>query len=364
MVIKSAKIDTEFMRRVFQLANKGVGYVSTNPLVGAVLVKNNRIIGEGYHQRFGHAHAEINAIHAASESVKGATLYCNLEPCCHSDKKTPPCAQKIIQMGIKRVVISSIDPNPKVSGKGIALLREAGIKVVVGILQHENEELNRFFFKYITTRLPYVTVKIAQTLDGRITHIKGEQTWVTGAASIQRVHKWRSEYDAVLVGDNTVRTDNCALTVREIKGRNPIRVILSGKFDLNTDYQIFNNPDKKTIILTGRPVTSEIIRKFVRKNAIIYFLPKGRSGIIPIQEVLKFLGEHNIASVLVEGGQRVFSQFIFENQMDELKVFISPQIWGRGLPAIVLKGKKAGPALKFTTAEPSGSDILLTYRRI
>jgi diaminohydroxyphosphoribosylaminopyrimidine deaminase/5-amino-6-(5-phosphoribosylamino)uracil reductase len=356
------KKDTQYIRRTFELAKKGAGYVSPNPLVGAVLVKDSRIIGEGYHQKFGQAHAELNAIHAATEPVQGATLYCNLEPCCHSDKKTPPCAQRIIQMGIHKVIICSLDPNPKVNGQGVALLRDAGIKVEVGMLQEENEELNRFFFKYIRTQLPYVTVKIAQTLDGRITHIKGQQTWVTSAESIRVVHTWRSKYDAVLVGDNTVKTDNCALTVRKIKGRNPIRVILSGEFNLNMDYQIFRSPAQKTLILTGKPVDAKMIRKFALRNVMIHVLEGSRSGLIPIQKVLKFLAEKNIASVLIEGGQQVFSQFIFNNLMDELKVFISPQIWGRGLPAIVLGRNRAGPALKLTAIENSGEDLLLTYR--
>jgi diaminohydroxyphosphoribosylaminopyrimidine deaminase/5-amino-6-(5-phosphoribosylamino)uracil reductase len=356
-------IDYLYMYHALELANKGAGYVSPNPMVGAVVVKNNTIIGEGYHQEFGQAHAEVNAINAASEPVEGATLYCNLEPCCHRDKKTPPCAQQIIRSGIKRVVICSLDPNPKVHGKGIGLLQESGIEVEVGLLEKDNEELNRFFFKYITKHLPYVTVKIAQTIDGRITRKLRKQTWISSEESRQIVHQWRAVYDAVLVGENTVKIDNCELTVRKVAGRNPQRIVLSDSLDLHEGYKIFrNNTAQRPLVITGKTINEGVIQKFEKMNSDIYHLPGDSKGFIPMRDVLKFLAGKNIASILVEGGQEIFSQFIVNNLTDELKIIISPQIWGEGLSAFDIQRKKLSYRFNLKNVEHIEGDLLLTYR--
>ena len=208
-------IDKKFIRRSFHLAQKGKGHVSPNPLVGAVIVKNGKVIGKGYHKKYGSAHAEVNAINNSTESVAGSTLYCNLEPCSHIKKQTPPCVPLIIQKKIKKVVISNFDPNKEVNGKGIKQLREAGVEVVTDVLEDEGKDLNKFYFKYVKEKLPYITLKIAQSIDGKISVAKNKQTWLTGKESIKYVHKLRSEYDAVLVGAGTIRTDNPQLNVRD-----------------------------------------------------------------------------------------------------------------------------------------------------
>ena len=224
--------DYYFLRQCFTLAKKAKGFVSPNPLVGAILVKKGKVIGRGYHKRYGSDHAEVNALKNAKEGVAGSTLYCNFEPCCHTKKQTPPCVPLIIQKKIKRVVISNFDPNKEVNGKGVKQLREAGVEVITDILEDEGKDLNKFYFKYVSEKLPYITLKIAQSIDGKISEAKDKQTWLTGKESINYVHKLRSEYDAVLVGAGTIRTDNPLLNVRTIKGRNPIRIIIDGKLSI------------------------------------------------------------------------------------------------------------------------------------
>jgi diaminohydroxyphosphoribosylaminopyrimidine deaminase/5-amino-6-(5-phosphoribosylamino)uracil reductase len=349
-----------FIKRTFKLAKKGSGYVSPNPMVGAVLVKNGNIIGEGYHQKFGEAHAEVNAIESATESVVGSTLYCNLEPCCHLNKKTPPCAQRIIKEGIKKVVICNLDPNPDVNGKGVQIIREAGLEIETGVLEVEGVKLNRFFFKYIKINMPFVTVKIAQTLDGKISEIKGEQSWVTGKESVNLVHKWRSEYDSVLVGAGTVLIDNPQLTVRDVDGRNPYRIILDGKLKISPELKVFNleNPEK-TIIVTTKIAKKKKIREFENMGIRVISINTTNDRIY-LKNILTEIVKIGISSVLVEGGSHIFSQFISENIFDELKIFISPKFFIKGLPAVNLfTGKYLN--LNLTNSEKIGGDLLLTY---
>ena len=355
--------DIKFMRRTLQLAQKGSGFVSSNPMVGAVIVKNGKVIGEGFHQRFGEAHAEINAIESASQPVRGATLYCNLESCCHRNKKTPPCIPRIIREGIKRVVIASLDPNPEVNGKGVEFLRNAGIVVETGIMQEESDELNRFFFKYITTMLPYVTLKVAQSIDGKITEKIGEQTWLSAKASQLLVHKWRSAYDAVLIGANTVKIDNPQLTVRYVAGRNPIRVVLDGNLTLNAKYRLFHaDYSSKTIVISQGNQDKKRIKRYKGLNCEVISIPGGSNNRIPIKDILRVLVQKNITSILVEGGQQIFSQFISQECVDEIAVFIAPKILGRGLSTFDLENTDMGRDFKLIRYEECGADVLLTYR--
>ena len=354
--------DSYYIKRTFKLARLGKGYVSPNPLVGSILVKNNRIIGKGYHQKFGSSHAEIMAIESASEPVKGSTLYCNLEPCCHTNKKTQPCAQRIVEKGILRVVISSLDPNPEVNGKGVELLRQAGIEVDIGILDKENQELNKFFLKYITKQLPYISVKIAQTVDGKIACNTGEQTWITGDESKALVHRWRSEYDATFVGANTVMVDNPQLTVREVSGRNPLRIVLDGSLNVNQRHNILSDGSQKnTIIITGQNNDESKLNKIRSSGCRIIELPIDNYGRISIKKILRKLAGMNIASILVEGGQQIFSQFIQGDFVDDYRIFISPQVWGKGIPSIN-NNQKIQSRFKLKKIETYGEDVLLTYR--
>jgi len=331
--MKTTRINKNYISRCFYLAQKGTGFVSPNPLVGAVLVKDGQIIGEGYHQRFGGPHAEVNAIEAAIEPVEGATLYVNLEPCCHLNKKTPPCAQRIVAEKIARVVISNRDPNPKVNGGGLQLLRDAGVEVKEGILKEEGAWLNRFYFKYVTSGLPWVTVKIAQTKDGFIAREKGKQSWITGPEAQKEVHRMRAEHDAVLVGAGTVLADDPQLTVREVKGTNPVRVILDGKLRSVGSRRVYDDEHReRTWVLCRKPAKKEKLEYLHKKVGRVFLLPKNDSS-IDLKTVLKLLVENQIISLLIEGGQQIFTQFLSEGLADDLHIFQSETKWLDGLPA-------------------------------
>jgi diaminohydroxyphosphoribosylaminopyrimidine deaminase / 5-amino-6-(5-phosphoribosylamino)uracil reductase len=297
--------------------------------------------------------------------VRNAVLYCNLEPCVHTAKQTPPCAQRLIREGIKKVVIAGLDPNPQVQGQGAALLQQAGIEVQTGLLSAENEELNRFYFKYITRRLPYVTLKIAQTLDGKIAASKRSRKWITAPASRQLVHRWRAAYDAVLVGSNTVRTDDPALTVHEETGRNPVRVIIDGKLKLNPGYKVFAGTDGgRTIIICDKTFYHENEKKKYKASDCTVIRAAGdKHGQISVKTILTNLAGEKIASVLVEGGQKIFSQFVRSDLTDELAVFIAPQIWGQGLAAFGADSGNKSHNWRLHNVMKVTDDLLLIYRR-
>ena len=328
------KIDKQYMKRALRLAKKGQGMVSPNPLVGAVLVKNHHVIGEGYHQKYGEAHAEINAINSASQSLIDSTLYVTLEPCCHTNKQTPPCVNRIIKAGIKRVVIASRDPNPQVNGKSMQLLRDSGVEVAEEVFDQENRELNKFYHKYLKTGLPYVNIKIAQTIDGYISNIEHQQLWLTGNRSKRLVHKWRSIYDAVFIGANTLRVDDPLLTVRVGKKRKPVSIVITGKGNVGTDLKLFDQiPQNKTWLLTTEKNYPKLLKKMEKRGCEIIGLPANQNQQISLSSVLDYLGKRKITSLLVEGGQKIFSQFVPGGLWDELNLLIAPKILGKGINA-------------------------------
>ncbi|MCJ7552329.1 MAG: bifunctional diaminohydroxyphosphoribosylaminopyrimidine deaminase/5-amino-6-(5-phosphoribosylamino)uracil reductase RibD, partial [Ignavibacteriaceae bacterium] len=238
--------DESYIQLTLEIAKRGIGKVSPNPLVGCVITKNDKIIGAGFHTKYGDDHAEISAINSSRENLEGSTFYVNLEPCSHYGQ-TPPCVDRIIQEKIKRVVIGTLDVNPLVSGKGVRKLKDAGIEVKVGVLEKECEDLNKFFFKFINKKLPFVTLKAAITLDGKIADINSHSEWISSPESRRYVHSLRNKYDAVLIGLNTAMIDDPQLTVRHVEGRNPWRIILDSKLELPTDLKIFQkNNDKRT----------------------------------------------------------------------------------------------------------------------
>ena len=297
--------DESYIQLALEIAKKGTGEVSPNPLVGCLLVKNDRIIGAGYHQKYGANHAEINAFENAKEPVEGSTMFINLEPCSHYGK-TPPCADKIIEKKIKRVVIGTLDMNPLVSGNGVKKLKAAGIDVRVGVLEKHCIDLNKFFFKYITKKTPYVSLKAAQTLDGKIADKNGESQWISSLPSRKFVHKLRSNYDAVLIGAGTVEKDDPSLTVRLTDGRNPYRVILDGELKLKTSKKLFTrNSDHKTILVTSiKNEKKSKVKKLHSLGVKIIFAPEDKEGNLNLKRVLKELAVHRIASLLVEGGRK------------------------------------------------------------
>ncbi len=360
--------DESYIQLAIEIAKRGMGSVSPNPLVGCIIIKDNRIIGAGYHAEFGGKHAEVNAIESATENIEGATLYVNLEPCSHYGK-TPPCADRIIESRIKKVVIGTRDMNPLVSGNGIKKLKSAGIEVKVGVLEKECMELNKFFFKHVTKKLPYITLKIAQTLDGKIADDTGESKWITSVPSRRYVHDLRAKYDAVLVGAGTVKKDNPNLTVRLVEGRNPRRIVLDTKLSIKTDHKIFTgNTDKKLIVITSRKSAAKKnkIRKLVSYGVQIIFVNENADGETDLKSAMRELGKNNIASILVEGGSRVFTSFLNCNMFDDMLVFTAPKILGDGLSAIGNIGVESirkSYKLQVNDVKRTGDDILMEFSK-
>lgn len=356
--------DESYIQLVIELAKKGEGSVSPNPLVGCVILKDNRIIGAGYHQKFGDDHAEINAINSSAESLEGTTLYVNLEPCSHYGK-TPPCVERIIKEKIKRVVIGTLDSNPLVSGNGVKALKKAGVEVKVGVLERECAELNKFFFKFIKNKTPYVTLKAAQTLDGMIADRNNYSAWISSSESRKYVHWMRARYDAVMIGSETALIDNPKLTVRLVEGRNPYRIVLDSNLKLKYDLHLFKyNSDKKTVV-----VTSEInkpkqikINKLKKLGVKVLFVKPDSKGRMKLKSVLKELSKLQISSVLVEGGSKIYSAFIKQNLFDDIYLFVSPKILGNGLSTFSeFKSNKLGSAAKLNVkrTQQIGDDVLI-----
>lgn len=347
--------DEYYMRKAFELAKKGRGHVSPNPLVGAVLVKNGKIIGQGYHEFYGKAHAEKNAIENARESVKGASLYCNLEPCSHVGKQ-PACVDLLIEKKIKRVIISNLDNNPKVDS--IKKLKDAGIEVKLGVLEEEGKKLNQIFFYNMKYKRPLVALKYAMTMDGKIAANTSDSKWISGEKSRHFVHELRSIYDAILVGKNTVEKDNPRLNSRIEGGVDPVRIILDTNFELSEDMKIFNlKSDAKTYIATisdkKRPeIKAEVIRC------------KEKDGRVDIKDLCQKLYQMKIGSILVEGGASVNNSFLEENLVDKIYEFISPQIisgykskspfYGKGVDYI-----KDSYKFKFVDLKTFDQDIMI-----
>jgi diaminohydroxyphosphoribosylaminopyrimidine deaminase/5-amino-6-(5-phosphoribosylamino)uracil reductase len=359
--------DESYIQLALEIAKKGTGEVSPNPLVGCILVKNDRIIGAGYHQKFGANHAEINAFENAREPVEGSTLFVNLEPCSHHGK-TPPCVDRIIDSKIKRVVIGTLDMNPIVSGNGVKKLKSAGIEVKVGVLENDCVNLNKFFFKYITKKIPYITLKAAQTLDGRIADSKGSSQWISSIQSRKFVHQLRANYDAVLVGAGTVGKDDPSLTVRLTAGRNPRRIILDSKLNLQTDKKLFtSNNDNKTILVTSKENEGRRkVKKLQSLGVQVLFAAGDKNGCLNLRSVLKQLAKNNIASVLVEGGSRVFSSFLRSKLYDDIYLFISPKIVGQGIPVVEdigVRSIKRSLNVKIKNFERIGDDLLLQLEK-
>jgi diaminohydroxyphosphoribosylaminopyrimidine deaminase/5-amino-6-(5-phosphoribosylamino)uracil reductase len=326
-------VDIRYMQECFELAYKGAGYASPNPMVGAVIVKNGTVIGRGYHERFGGAHAEVNAIRAATEQVEGSTVYVNLEPC-NFTGKTPPCTDLLIASKVSRVVIGMKDPNPRVSGKGIKQLQQAGIEVTTGVIEEKAQKLNEIFSKFIRKRKPFVAIKVAQTIDGFIADKNGKSQWITNKDSRRFVHQLRAEYDAVLVGVKTVIQDDPSLTVRDVEGRNPARIIIDGNFLVPIDAKVFKDKNIKTFLFIGsKRFRKQVDKKLAleKKGITIIEMPDPVPGYMAFDAILKELAEQGIASILVEGGATTFSHFLEQKQADKIFVFIAPKILGHGL---------------------------------
>lgn len=326
--------DEHFMRACFALAERGHGRVSPNPLVGAVLVKNGRVVAEGWHRRFGGPHAEVECLHGYRGDLRSAILYVNLEPCTHYGK-TPPCADMLIARGVRSIVVAMKDPNPLIAGRGIKKLREAGITVRTGICEAEARRLNKFFIKHITTGTPYVHLKVAQSIDGYIGG-EGAPPWITSPASLRLVHEWRATYDAVLIGAGTVAADDPRITVRHTRGRHPHVIILDGRLTLKDSAELLRITHRRYVFLCVESTCAARAKDRVKRledRGIIILRFAGKRGRFRLPAVLREVYRYGIGSVLVEGGSSVFAQFRDEALDDETSIFVAPFMLRGGTPA-------------------------------
>jgi diaminohydroxyphosphoribosylaminopyrimidine deaminase/5-amino-6-(5-phosphoribosylamino)uracil reductase len=354
-----------YMKRALDLARRGLGKTSPNPMVGAVIVKDGRIIGEGYHRRFGGKHAEVDAIERATEDVSGSTMYVTLEPCCHHGQ-TPPCTDAILASKIKTVVIGMLDPDTRVSGRSVEMLRKNGINCTVGIMEKECRALNEVYIKHRSTGLPFITIKYAQTLDGRIASSTGHSRWISSPPSHKLAHKMRSLHDAVLVGIGTVIRDNPQLTVRLVKGISPHRVILDSKLRIPPEAVVLTEQDIAAATIATTPSAPTARLKVFQKMGIeVLVIPPDGQGDVDLRQLLKVLGERNITSILVEGGAETITSFIRLSLADRLVVFTAPRIMGRGVEAVgELDVTEVERAIKLTFERiyRSGDDIVIEAR--
>lgn len=353
-----------YMRRAIELATLAAGKTNPNPMVGAVVVKNDKIIGEGYHQYIGGLHAERNALANCTESPEGATIYVTLEPCCHYGK-TPPCTEAIIENKLAKVVIGSRDPNPKVAGKGAKLLREAGIEVEEDFLREECDTLNPVFFHYIQNKMPYVALKYAMTADGKIAANSGESQWITGEVARNHVHQLRNYYKGILVGIGTVLQDNPLLTCRLPEGRNPVRIVCDSHLRIPIDCQLCNSTNQAPVIVAciddpqGKQATLEA------KGVQVLFV-KEANGTIDITDLLTKLGQQDIDGILVEGGGRINAAFVKEKQVHHVYAYVGAQIFGGINEYTPVSGagiETVAESLKLTNpkVQTFGTDVLIEY---
>ena len=358
--------DIKFMREAHALAQSAEGRTTPDPMVGAVLVKEGRILSMGYHGEVATPHAESWAIQKAGAEARGATLYLNLEPCCSfANKNNPPCADTIVHAGIKKVFASMRDPNPKVNGRGFTKLKRHGIKVDVGLLEDEAGKLNEVFVKYITTRRPFVCLKTAMTIDGKIATRTGASRWVAGPESLRFAHHLRNLYDAILVGVNNVLVDDPRLDVRRVeKVKNPIRIVLDTFARTPLAAKVLDTAISKTIMVVGREAPIKRTEAFLRKGAQVLTV-KDRDGRIDVKELLKKLGEMKITSLLVEGGGEVNASFLSAKAVDKTHFCVAPKIFGGRDAKTPVEGEgipvpARAQRLKNVVVDKLGEDILVS----
>ncbi|HEX3022281.1 MAG TPA: bifunctional diaminohydroxyphosphoribosylaminopyrimidine deaminase/5-amino-6-(5-phosphoribosylamino)uracil reductase RibD [Lachnospiraceae bacterium] len=339
--------DKEYMKLALELAQKGCGYVNPNPMVGAVIVKDGRIIGQGYHERYGGLHAERNALADCKENPQGATIYVTLEPCCHYGK-TPPCTEALIENGIAKVVIGSKDPNPLVAGKGIQILKQHGINVVEEVLSKECNELNKVFFHYIQTKSPYVVMKYAMTMDGKIATYSGKSKWITGEVARERVHQDRHRYSAIMIGVGTVLSDNPLLSCRLPNGRNPIRIICDTYLRTPIESQILATARKIPTILATTCMDEEQKKPYIECGCSI-ITTSLCEGHVDLKELMSLLGGLQIDSILLEGGGTLNYSALQSGIISMVQTYIAPKLFG---------GKASTPVMGLGVENPNDAYTL------
>ena len=341
-----------YMTRALELAKRGKEKVHPNPLVGCVIVRNGKIVGEGYHHEYGAPHAEVNALKEAGKNAKGSTVFVNLEPCAHYGK-TPPCSDALIAASVKEVIIAVKDPNPMVKGKGIAKLKNAGVSVTVGVMEEEAKKLNEKFFYAMEHRIPYVAVKIAQTLDGRMNDACRQSKWITSMESRKEAHRLRAMYDAILVGAKTVKEDDPELTVRYVSGRNPMRIILDGKLSVPIQAKVFRTEAARAILFTSTKAMNQQFKKVLtleKKGVEVYGISNSKE--ISLKTILRLLWKEGVTLILVEGGAYTASSFLEQNLVQKVYLFGAPLMLG------------GGGAIAFHTPRPLSKPIRMNFETI
>lgn len=331
-------------------------------MVGALVVKEGEILGKGYHRKYGGPHAEVNALRDARRSVKGASMYVNLEPCCHYGW-TPPCVDAIAEAEMSQVVIGTPDPNPTVCGKGIQALRDRGIRVKVGILEDRCKELNEAYFKYIQTGIPFVTLKFAQSLDGRIATKTGDSQWISSPDTLRLAHRLRAIHDAVLIGVGTALVDDPSLTVRLAKGENPQRIIVDGQLRMPLRAKVLNDDAvDKTIVVATEGANRKKAQRIRKLGAEIMWAARNRRGEVDMDDLLKQLGRMGMASVLVEGGAKIITSVLREGLADKIVLVMAPRVIGKGIEGVRdLEVRHLGEALRISRMKTRrlGNDIVI-----
>lgn len=360
-----ADVDVRHMRSALELAAGGTGWVSPNPLVGCVVVKDGEVVGRGYHQRFGGPHAEAHALHEAGNRATGAVLYVTLEPCCHTGK-TPPCVDAILQARVGRVVVAMRDPNPRVDGGGLACLEAAGVKVAVGVCEAEARRLNEAFVKYITTRRPFVTSKSAITLDGKIATRSGASQWITGEAARAAGHQLRHGNDAILVGIGTVAQDDPQLTTRlpGQRGANPLRIVVDSTLRLLPAAQVADVAvERRTLIVTTEQAEAAKVKALQARGVEVIRLPACGDGRVNLDALCTVVGKRGIASVLVEGGATLTAALLRQRLIDKMVFFVAPKIIGGDGVSVFgpcgVDTMKQALTLRNLTSRQVGDDLML-----
>lgn len=354
--------DSDYMKIALQLAAKGCGWVAPNPMVGAVVVKKERIIGSGWHERYGGPHAERNALRSCSESPEGATLYVTLEPCCHYGKQ-PPCTQAILEAGIKRVVVGSCDPNPLVAGKGIQLLRTHGVEVTEDILKKECDQLNEIFFHYIQTKQPFVLMKYAMTLDGKIAAYTGASKWITAETARNHAHQYRHRYTAIMVGVGTVQADDPMLSCRIPGGKNPVRIICDTHLRTPITAQVVTTANQIPTIIASSCCDAQRQKAYEKAGCRILFVEE-KNGHVDLQQLMEKLGREQIDSVLLEGGGTLNWAALKSGIVNKVQAYIAPKLFGgetakTPIEGIGVTGPEDAFRLKNSTITCLGQDFLI-----
>lgn len=351
--------DKFYMQRALELADQARGRTSPNPLVGAVVVKDGIVVGEGYHHKAGTPHAEVHALRQAGELAQGADIFVTLEPCSHQGL-TPPCAQAVIAAGIKRCVVAAEDPNPLVNGRGLAQIKEAGIEVVVGVLRDEAERQNEVFLKYMGSGLPFVILKTAMTLDGKIASSSGDSKWVTAEPARQWVHQLRDQVDGIMVGIGTVLADDPLLNTRlsDREGHDPVRLILDGNLDLPLNSQIATSSHKQTTLVFASSTADRQRARNLEQCGIEVLTVDGLSDDLNLEQVLQIAAHRKLCSILVEGGGTVNASLLKYGLVDKLYWFIAPKIIGGHTAPSPVQGSGFGTMAEALEAEYISSEFI------